>query len=65
VRFHGLVANNKFSFRSDVGNNHLTGTLRDFIGNGNGFPSLRNLYVKNITCYQTHLSLMDGECCLC
>lgn len=30
---------------SDVGNNHLTGTLRDLIRNRAGFPSLRNLYV--------------------
>nr|XP_029123670.1 probable leucine-rich repeat receptor-like protein kinase At1g35710 isoform X3 [Elaeis guineensis] len=31
----------------DVGNNHLTGTLRDLIRNGDCFPSLRNLYLNN------------------
>ncbi|WOL17663.1 putative leucine-rich repeat receptor-like protein kinase [Canna indica] len=31
----------------DVSNNHLAGTLKDFIRNGDGFPSLRNLYLNN------------------
>ncbi|THU71949.1 hypothetical protein C4D60_Mb04t06940 [Musa balbisiana] len=31
----------------DVSNNHLTGTLSKFIRNGDGFPSLRNLYLNN------------------
>lgn len=41
------------SLTSDVGNNHLSGTLKDLIGNGDGFPSLRNLYVDWIS-YSHH-----------
>ncbi|KAJ8485796.1 hypothetical protein OPV22_018281 [Ensete ventricosum] len=31
----------------DVSNNHLTGTSSKFIGNGDGFPSLSNVYLNN------------------
>ncbi|THU72608.1 hypothetical protein C4D60_Mb04t14000 [Musa balbisiana] len=31
----------------DVSGNHLMGTLADFIRNGDGFPSLRNLYLND------------------
>ncbi|RWV97175.1 hypothetical protein GW17_00040050 [Ensete ventricosum] len=34
---------NNVAISSDVSSNHLTGTLADFIRNGDGFPSLRNL----------------------